>query len=199
MTEAVEDKVREPASLEPTLPPEEKRLLTALAAFRIDDVETPAWSFAQRLAREQAWSARYAHRVIVEYKRFLALTALAGHVVCPSEQVDEAWHLHLLYTRSYWKRLCKEVLGRELHHSPSQGGAAEDDKHWRMYEQTLESYRRIFGEPPPLEIWPAPAQRFEGAAARRIDLARRFVMRVGWAGLTGGLLVVVLVLAVLSQ
>lgn len=182
MAEVFEDSVRAPASREPALPPEEERLLTALAAFRIDDIESPAWPFAQRLAHEQAWSTRYAHRVIVEYKRFLALTALAGHVVCPSQQVDEAWHLHLLYTRSYWKRLCKEVLGRELHHSPSQGGAVEDDKHRRMYEQTLESYRRIFGEAPPPEIWPSPAQRFEGAAVRRF----------GWGAFAGALLVVVL-------
>ncbi len=194
MAEVVAHLGREPAGREPALPPEEERLLTALAAFRIDDIESPAWPFAQRLAHEQAWSTRYAHRVIVEYKRFLALTALAGHVVCPSEQVDEAWHLHLLYTRSYWKRLCKEVLGRELHHSPSQGGAVEDAKHRRMYEQTLESYRRIFGESPPPEIWPSPAQRFEGAEGRRTGLAQGLVMRLGWAPLAGVLLAVVLAL-----
>lgn len=155
--------------------------MTALAAFRIDDVEAPAWPFARRLAHENAWTARYAHRVIVEYKRFLALTALAGHVVCPSQHVDEAWHLHLLYTRSYWKRLCQGVLGRELHHSPSQGGATEHTKHWRMYEQTLESYRRIFGEAPPADIWPPAARRFGEPATRRIDPGRSFVLEKRWA------------------
>ncbi|MEZ4362657.1 MAG: hypothetical protein R3B48_20870 [Kofleriaceae bacterium] len=135
-------------------------LLAALDAFRFDDVERPAWSFAQRLAHEQGWTARTAERALREYKRFLALVCLAGHPVCPSEQVDQVWHQHLTYTRSYWTRLCGEVLGREVHHAPTRGGPAEDAKHREMYRQTLASYRRIFGEEPPAELWPPEAQRF---------------------------------------
>ncbi|MEK6230809.1 MAG: hypothetical protein N2A42_03075 [Luteolibacter sp.] len=35
---------------------------------------------------------------MTEYKRFVALAMLAGHPVTPSEEVDQAWHLHLVYT-----------------------------------------------------------------------------------------------------
>src|SRR5687767_62987 len=72
-------------------------------------------SFAERLARENGWSMVHADRVTREYKRFCFLAATAGHPVTPSDAVDQAWHLHLTYSRDYWQRFCPEVLGRALH------------------------------------------------------------------------------------
>ena len=82
--------------------------------FEIDD--GPAeFPFAARLARDNAWTGAFAERVVVEYRRFLHLMMVAGHPVTPSDQVDQAWHLHLTYTHSYWERLCGETLvGRDL-------------------------------------------------------------------------------------
>src|SRR5262249_49181435 len=68
--------------------------------------------------------------------------------------------LHLIYTRSYWDDLCGRVLGRPLHHTPTQGGPTEQAHYVDLYEKTLASYERLFGEAPPTEIWPAAAQRF---------------------------------------
>lgn len=151
-------------------------LLAALAAFRIDDAEAPHYSFAARLCHEHRWSLGFSERAIVEYKRFLALTSLAGHPVCPSEQVDQVWHQHLVYTRSYWDRLCRDVLRRPLHHAPTAGGPAEHQKHVAMYEQTLASYRRLFGEPP-VELWPPSAQRFgKDVHAARINTVDHFIL-----------------------
>ena len=79
-------------------------------------------SFAGRLAHDNGWSHDYAERVVEEYRRFLFLAACAGHSVCPAEDVDQAWHLHLVHSRSYWEKLCGNVLGRPLHHAPSLGG-----------------------------------------------------------------------------
>ena len=87
-----------------------------------------AFPFTARLARENGWSQDYANRVVGEYKRFALLAVAAGHSVTPSDQVDQAWHLHLTYTQSYWTRFCPEVLGKPLHHNPTQGGAAEQTK-----------------------------------------------------------------------
>jgi len=53
--------------------------------------------------------------------------------VTPSDTVDQAWHLHLIYTGHYWEELCGKVLGLQLHHEPSAGGAVEGGK----YEQTI--------------------------------------------------------------
>lgn len=44
--------------------------------------------------------------------------------MCPSSEVDQAWHLHLAQTRSYQK-MCEEVLGRCLHHDKSREGPRE--------------------------------------------------------------------------
>ena len=126
-------------------------------------------TFEQRLARENGWSALEAARVLEEYKRFCFLAATAGHPVTPSEAVDQAWHLHLCYSRDYWQRFCPEVLGRELHHGPTKGGPAERDKHFEQYALTLRSYEEIFGSPPE-DIWPASYKRFfEDSRARRVN------------------------------
>src|SRR5262245_11583978 len=84
-------------------------------------------SFAARLARENGWNAVFTERVITEYKRFCFLAATAGHEVTPSDAVDQAWHLHLTYTRDYWQRFCPDVLGGPLHHGPTSGGDNEQN------------------------------------------------------------------------
>lgn len=117
-------------------------------------------TFSSRLARENRWSSEYAERVIREYKRFCVLAIHAGHPVTPSEAVDQAWHLHLTYSRSYWDRFCGTVLGRPLHHEPTAGGTAEGQKFHDWYTKTLVSYERLFRERPPSDIWPSPTQRF---------------------------------------
>ncbi|MEM9379186.1 MAG: hypothetical protein AAGB93_04480, partial [Planctomycetota bacterium] len=110
-------------------------LLARLEAFEFDAPGTTL-TFAARLARENGWSRSRALRVLDEYRRFLVLACVADHVVTPSEDVDRAWHLHLTYTRSYWQDLCRDTLGRELHHEPTEGGAAESEKYRDLYEAT---------------------------------------------------------------
>ncbi len=167
----------------------------ALAAYAFDEPGS-AETFAQRLAREQGWRRRFAERVVEEYRRFAFLAAVAGHPVSPSDSVDQAWHLHLLYTRRYWNDFCPLVLGMNLHHQPSLGGEAEHRKHRTWYEQTLTSYRRIFGEEPPADIWPPVdtpvAHRYQRIdVAQNVVLPRRGVLQVMIAVL-GGLAVLML-------
>jgi hypothetical protein len=149
--------------------------------FEIDDPGS-SLPFTSRLAREQGWTHAHAGRVVREYKRFLCLAMEAGHPVTPPEPVDQAWHLHLVYTRSYWHRLCREILGQELHHEPTAGGNTENHKFRDWYQRTLESYQRLFAESPPPDIWPDPLARFRHAGcARWIDLTRYWLVpRPGW-------------------
>ena len=44
------------------------------------------------------------------------LAVVAGHTVSPSVEVDQAWHLHLVYMQSYWREFCGEVLQQPVHH-----------------------------------------------------------------------------------
>lgn len=119
-------------------------------------------TFAHRLMREQHWTRSYTERVIKEYRRFLLLSMVAGHRVIPSDQVDQAWHLNILNSRSYWQDLCANVLGKDLHHQPNLGGHAENTNHFRDYRQTLACYQKIFGHPAPIDIWPSAEIRFGG-------------------------------------
>jgi hypothetical protein len=119
-----------------------------------------AFTFTQRLARDNSWDLIYARRVVEEYKRFMFLAVVAGHPVTPSEQVDQAWHLNLIYTRSYWDDLCGQVLGMPIHHGPTKGGADEHVKFCDLYERTKASYEKLFNETPPPDIWPAAERRF---------------------------------------
>lgn len=128
-----------------------------------------ALSFAARLARENGWSEAEAERVIGEYKRFCFLAVTAGHEVTPSDAVDQAWHLHLTYSRDYWERFCPDVLGRPLHHGPTAGGAGEGHRYFEQYARTLHSYERIFGESAPDDLWPDARRRLvEDPKARRV-------------------------------
>lgn len=130
-----------------------------LAEYEIGPTDA-AFTFAQRLARENRWSADYAVRVLTEYKRFCWLACEAGHEVTPSDAVDQGWHLHLTYSRDYWERFCPQILRMPLHHGPTAGGMAERARYYDQYAQTLASYEAHFGEPAPLDIWPDAQQRF---------------------------------------
>ena len=151
-------------------------LWARLRDFSLDDPDA-ALPFSQRLARENDWSPAFASRVIEEYKRYLYLCARAGHPCTPSDEVDQAWHLHLCYTRSYWDELCGKVLRFPLHHGPTAGGDQEQEKFANWYDRTLVSYQSAFGSPPPGNIWPVTEIRFSSKPRfRRLDLSRHLVL-----------------------
>lgn len=168
-----------PATSHRTAPPAD--LWTRLEAFDLDATGA-SLPFSQRLARDNGWSPAFARRVVLEYKRFLYLAATCGHPVTPSDEVDQAWHLHLVYTRSYWDELCGQVLGFALHHGPTKGGAAEGHKFEDWYALTLASYHAAFGTLPPPDVWPPAAQRFGDAPYfRRVNLRRHWLLpRLNW-------------------
>ena len=140
--------------------PEQQALFDDIENFDFDDGEVE-FSFSQRLARENRWSTEFTWRVINEYRKFAFLAMASGHPVTPSNEVDQAWHLHLLYTESYWKRFCQNVLKRPLHHGPTKGGQLEKEKYKDWYLKTMDSYRKYFGEKPVTDIWPPPNIRFK--------------------------------------
>ncbi len=118
-----------------------------------------ALNFVGRLARERGWSLGFARRAVGEYRRFCFLAVTAAAAVTPSVEVDEVWHLHLIYSRDYWDVWCGQVLRAKLHHDPTAGGAAEGQKYRAQYARTLKLYEDAFGAPPE-EFWPATHVRF---------------------------------------
>ncbi len=151
-------------------------LLERIMNYQIDDPES-SFKFSDRLAQENMWSPCYAKRVIEEYKKFMYLAVTYGNMT-PSVDVDEAWHLHMIYTRDYWLRFCKEVLGAPIQHGPTRGGKEEDEKYMIQYAQTLMYYEKIFGEVP-IDIWPPVFNRFEPDRRVRVSLDKHWVIPVG--------------------
>jgi hypothetical protein len=140
----------------------------ALSAYEVGSPDS-ALPFLDRLARENGWRPAHAARVWEEYRRFCFLAASAGHPVTPSDAVDQAWHLHLLYPRDYWERFCPEVLRRPLHHGPSTGGVAEERRYFAQYADTLSAYEAAFGQAPPADLWPIAVRRLrDDPRARRV-------------------------------
>ena len=155
---------------------ENQALWARLEAFDLNE-SGASLSFEARLSRDNGWSLDFAARVIDEYKRFVFLACAANHPVTPSEEVDQVWHLHLCYTRSYWDDLCGEVLGMPLHHGPTRGGREEGAKFEDWYARTLGAYREAFDEEPPGDIWPSASIRFgEAAHFRRVNVKRNWVI-----------------------
>ena len=130
-----------------------RALWQRLREYRFGGDEAEA--FLDRVAHALGCDRAGAEAALEEYRRFCFLAVAAYHPVTPSVRIDKVWHAHLTDTRDYWGRFCPQVLRRELHHTPSLGGQAEDARHQAQYRQTLASYQGFFDEPPPL-LWPPP-------------------------------------------
>jgi hypothetical protein len=173
-------------------------LYDRIQAFSLDKPDVRL-SFSQRLANDNGWSLQFAQQAIEEYKKFAFLAVVAGHPVTPSDQVDQVWHLHLTYTRSYWEDFCSQVLQTPLHHEPTLGGEAEHQKFDDWYNKTLESYERFFGIKPPLEIWPTPQERFgRDLHFVRVNTQRHWVLTKLAARKTAILTIAILTILVLG-
>ncbi|MCT0206554.1 TIGR04222 domain-containing membrane protein [Synechococcus sp. CS-1332] len=134
--------------------------------------------FVRHLMRQQGWSREHCLRAIEEYKKFVFLASVAGHQAVPSDAVDQVWHLHLLYSESYWEDFCPNVLGRRLQHCPAQGGWQERERFHHLYRATIDSYRQSFGEPP-LDLWPPADIRFgRDVQMQRLHIGRRLSARI---------------------
>lgn len=70
---------------------EQEQLFARIKAFSLDKPNTD-FTFSQRLAHENSWDLEYTNRVIEEYRKFVFLAVVAGHMVTPSEQVDQVWY-----------------------------------------------------------------------------------------------------------
>ena len=143
-------------------------------SFEVDDFSSK-FRFIDRLARENGWTIEYAKKVFVEYKRFMWLCKVSNMSMTPSDEVDQVWHLHMTYMKSY-QDFCENYLGKVIYHNPSKGGKSEQEKFANYYVDTLEHYHKTFGEVPPSDIWPPLNDRF-GNNFRRVDLNENWVIK----------------------
>jgi hypothetical protein len=154
---------------------EQEILWEKIREFEIDDIESD-FTFTDRLARENDWSTEYSVRAIHEYKRFVFMLSITKQPLTPSDEVDQVWHLHLLYTVSYWVEMCRGLIGKEIHHGPTKGGQSEKDKYKDFYQETKDFYKSLFNEDPPKDIWPSSEVRFGQLRFTRVNRHRNWVV-----------------------
>lgn len=154
---------------------DEQELWKRIKDFEISN-PTAEFSFTDRLARENSWTLEYALRTLLEYKKFMFLISISDHPLTPSDQVDQVWHLHLIYTESYWMEFCKQTLNKVVQHGPTKGGESEKSKYHNWYEATKELYKSKFGYSPPKDIWPASDIRFGQIRFSRVNLHTNWVI-----------------------
>jgi hypothetical protein len=154
----------------------ELTLWNKIKHFQLDEPQVD-FKFSDRLARENGWSIAYSLRVIEEYKKFIFLCCITDSGVTPSDPVDQAWHLHLTFTKSYWIDLCKNTLEKEIHHNPTKGGEKEAAKFNEFYTGTRNIYVEKFGVQQPIDIWQPNKTRFSDINFQRINLKRYWLIK----------------------
>jgi hypothetical protein len=151
-------------------------LWTRLNEYELDAIDSE-FPFSKRLARENSWTLDYAKRVINEYIRFVFLAMTSNHPVTPSDEIDQVWHLHLIYTKAYWEEFCKDIIRTSFHHHPTKGGKKEGEKFRNWYAKTKQAYIEAFGVAPPIDIWKNERERFEFAPHyKRINTAANWII-----------------------
>lgn len=154
----------------------ELELWTKIKHFEFDD-PSDSLTFSARLARENGWELTFALQVILEYKKFMFLLCIAKGSLTPSDEVDQVWHLHLIYTKLYWNDWCVQTLGKQIHHGPTKGGESEKLKFDNLYESTKSFYLEIFGIKPPENIWPDSKVRFKNNKFVRVNTNFNWVIK----------------------
>lgn len=127
-------------------------LWNRIEAFELD-MPGAIQPFSKRLAQENKWTYAFALESIEEYKKFIYLACISNHPVSPSYPIDQVWHLHLIYTKSYWIDFCKSVLEKEIHHKPSTGNKEDKAELKALYKETLSLYQDEFKTRAPEHIW----------------------------------------------
>ncbi len=131
--------------------PEELELWTRIDGFQIDDPNA-TFPFSLKLAKEYDWDLKFTAEAINEYKKYAFLSCILEHT-SPSPIVDKVWHVHLLYTKQYWQIWCKDILKRELHHNPANGGHTEQQELKDVFKMTKLKYTACFEVKPPKKYW----------------------------------------------
>ncbi len=103
----------------------------------------------RRYATRFGVTAEEAEACFAALCQFLVVCAAADEPRAPSCEVDEMWHIALLFSRAYHD-FCEQRLGRFIHHEPLDGPADEE-----LYAATRAQAQALFGKLDE-RFWPDP-------------------------------------------
>jgi hypothetical protein len=141
----------------PPAQPRKQDVWDAVQALNLNSVTT-------QLVSRKNWSPDRVDAAVRRYRGFLYLT-VAGVVrnTCPTAQVDEIWHQHILNTKQYAAD-CERLAGGFIHHAPSSGADPEESQILGdLFFRTWVAYESEFGEPYVETIGEALLQRWPRA------------------------------------
>lgn len=132
--------------------------------------------FIHKLKNQNLWTLSYTTQVIEEYKKFIYLGLFTE--VSPSYEIDQVWHLHILYTKDY-HNMCKKLNINFFHHNPTDKTnitlPVKDN-----YKNTINLYHSLFNKQPPSNIW----TKWKYMNNIHLDLNRHWVVPVNdWKAL----------------
>lgn len=154
----------------------DKVIYNKIISYELND-EKSSFNFTDRLMRENGWSKKFAEEAIIEYKRFMYLIATSkGEIMTPSDEIDQVWHLHMLYTHQY-RDFCKSTIGKFINHGPTRGGTNERTKYDVAYTRTKERYIQEFNIKPNLDFWASNEIRFSNVNWQRVNTNKNWVIR----------------------
>ena len=73
--------------------------------------------FKSRLKKKHKWTEEKCDDLLSQYKQFLFIAATSNEKETPTQEVDEVWHEHILFTQDYFDDWTK-ILGKTIHHAP---------------------------------------------------------------------------------
>ena len=99
-------------------------------------------SVLECLQTKEKFSVTRANHAITQYRRFLGMIqANPKDIMVPNEDVDMAWHHHILDTEAYIQD-CQSLFGQYLHHNPHFYGT---DAFFKACDKTQLTYEKEFG------------------------------------------------------
>lgn len=103
----------------------------------------------KRVVYMHGYSRKQAEKLSHQYKNFLFLIKkYDGHEkIIPSQEIDDFWHEHILYTVQYRKD-SEMFLGKYLEHKPDTPWRGREvlEEYERQFSRTQELYKKEFGD-----------------------------------------------------
>lgn len=106
----------------------------------------------ERLIHKDILAADIVDEAIEEYKHYMTLILLGYKPLDMfSQQVDDVWHNHILFTKDY-ANFCQQVFGYFLHHNPKTPKEKKEGMQNHAKQFFIQAYTTVFHITPPL-IW----------------------------------------------
>ncbi len=107
-----------------------------------------------RLMKVYKLDKDFAEGIVREAKRMLHLSQVSGKPICPSVEIDDAWHEMIVFTRFYHD-FCKFLGTEYIHHTPEPDvpDGESGSEGVSLYDETVKNYETYLKVKPDQRFW----------------------------------------------